>query len=581
MIAVWAPRARAAELESGGRALALEPIEGGWWRAGAADLPAGADYAFRIDGKGPFPDPRSPWQPSGVHGPSRALDHAQFAWRDSGWQPPPFASGIIYELHVGTFTQEGTFLSAIARLDHLARLGVTHIELMPVAEFAGSRGWGYDGVDLFAPHHAYGGPEGLKRLVDACHAHGLGVILDVVYNHLGPEGNYLGVYGPYLSDRCRLPWGEMVNFDGPDSSEVRRFFIDNALMWLRDYHVDGLRLDAVHAILDQSPLHFLEQLASEVKDLASRLGRPKVLIAESDLNDPRLVRPQEAGGYGLDALWNEDYHHALHTALTGEKDGYYRDFRGLADVAKALTKGFVYDGIYSAFRRRRQGRSAAGVPGGSFVGFLQNHDQVGGRVAGERLSRLVSPQETKVGAALVFAAPFIPMLFQGEEWGASSPFFYFAEHDDRQVVEAVRRGRKDAAVTLGQDPEAVLDPQAEETFLRSKLDWTEIEREPHAGLLAWHRALIGLRRRLPALSDGRIEDVGVTFDESARWIVVKRGEICLACNLADQGLRVPCPARQGLEVLLASASGVSIDSAEILLPAHSVVFLGPAGTLAA
>jgi maltooligosyltrehalose trehalohydrolase len=329
----------------------------------------GSDYAFIVDGEGPFPDPCSPWQPYGVHGASRWVEHGLYAWNDKGWQAQPLDSAVIYEMHVGTFTPEGTFSSAIEHLDHLVDLGITHIELMPVPEFPGERGWGYDGVDLHAPHHAYGGPEGLKGLVDACHLKGLAVLLDVVYNHLGPSGNYLGRFGPYFTNRHTTPWGEAVNLDGPESDEVRRSLVDNALMWLRDYHMDGLRIDAVHAIVDTSATHFLEQLSFEVKSLGARLGRRLVLIAESNMNDPRIVRSPDLGGFGIHALINEDFHHAIHTVLTGEQDGYYADFGRLSDLAKALTEGFVYDGRYSVYRRKSHGRPPTGIQGGSFVGF--------------------------------------------------------------------------------------------------------------------------------------------------------------------------------------------------------------------
>ena len=450
----------------------------GWWTAEAVSAAPGTDYAFRLDGGPPLPDPRSVWQPQGVHGPSRVLDHGAFPWTDGRWQQGPLPSAVLYELHVGTFTPEGTFEAAIARLDHLVDLGITHVELMPVAEFPGSRGWGYDGVDLYAPHHAYGGPEGLKRLVNACHAKGFAVLLDVVYNHLGPAGNYLERFGPYFTARHQTPWGPAVNLDGPGSDEVRRFFCDNALMWLRDYHLDGLRLDAVHALVDTSAVSFLEQLAAEVHALEAHLGRHLVLIAESDLNDPRVVRPPELGGYGLGAQWSDDFHHALHTVLTGERDGYYADFGSLADLAKALTGTFVYDGRYSHFRGRRHGRPTAGLTGDHFLGYLQNHDQIGNRAQGERSSHLPNSGRLKIAAALVLTSPFIPLLFQGEEWGASTPFQYFTDHDDPELGRAVREGRRVEFAGFGWAPEAIPDPQDPATFARSKLDWQERARSP-------------------------------------------------------------------------------------------------------
>ena len=573
IIEVWAPDAERVELKIQESRLDMERSEKGWWRVESPLAAHGADYAFIVDGREPLPDPRSPWQLQGVHGPSRILDHGKFPWTDSQWQPPPLSSAVIYELHVGTFTLEGTFAGASKKLDYLKDLGITHVELMPVNAFSGTRGWGYDGVDLFAPHEVYGGPEGLKTLVNACHEKGLAVILDVVYNHLGPSGNYLARFGPYFTRRYATPWGEAVNLDGPRSDEVRRFFIDNALMWLRNYHMDALRIDAVHAILDMSAIHFLEQLAFEVEDLGSCLGRHLFLIAESDLNDTRVIRPWAAGGYGIHAQWNEDFHHALHAALTGEQDGYYQDFGRLADLAKVLTKGVVYDGIYSKYRRRIQGRTAAGLSGHQFVGCLQNHDQVGNRARGERISHMVSSGLAKAGAALVFTAPFVPMIFQGEEWGASTPFQYFTDHEDPELGKAVREGRRREFAAFGWDPEAIPDPQAEETFLRSKLDWEEIQRKPHSEMLDWHRSLIELRRRIPSLRDGRMERTTVQFDEESRRVIMKRGAVLVVCNLAEVGQRILCPDLAGKEIVLASETGISPETDGIRMPGHSVAVL--------
>jgi maltooligosyltrehalose trehalohydrolase len=544
----------------------------GWWTATVEAAGPGSDYGFLLDGQGPFPDPRSFWQPDGVHGLSRVVDHAAFRWTDGGFQAPPLGAALLYELHVGTFTPEGTFDAAIGKLDHLVHLGVTHVELMPVNEFPGARGWGYDGVGLFAPHHAYGGPDGLKRFVNACHARGLAVLLDVVYNHLGPSGNYLGRYAPYFSRRYTTPWGDAVNFDGPDSDEVRRFFCDNARMWLRDYHCDGLRLDAVHAICDTAAQPFLEQLALEVDALQAQLGRHLVLIPESDLNDPRLLWSRERGGYGLDAQWSDDFHHALHTVLTGERDGYYRDFGALSDLAQALRQAFVYDGRYSAHRRRRHGRAPTGLGGHRFVGYLQNHDQVGNRARGERLSHLVSLGRLKIGAALVLTSPFVPMLFQGEEWGASTPFQYFTDHQEPELAKAVREGRRREFAAFGWQPEDVPDPQAPETFQRSKLRWQELVHPPHAEILEWHRRLIRLRRAEPALSDGRLERVHTRWDEAARWFVLERGPISVACNLAPQPQ--PVPLRPGNHATLLSAPpGLTAVDGVVALPPDGVAVL--------
>jgi maltooligosyltrehalose trehalohydrolase len=569
---VWAPRARSVEIALGEVRRPMVATEHGWWSVDVPDAGPGTDYAFVLDGGPPLPDPRSPWQPHGIHGSSRLLDHSACRWTDAGWQAPPLAAAVIYELHVGTFTPAGTFESAIERLEHLRDLGATHVELMPVAEFSGTRGWGYDGVDLWAPHHAYGGPEGLKCLVDACHARGLAVILDVVYNHLGPAGNYLARFGPYSTDRYRTPWGDAVNLDGPGSDEVRRFFCDNALMWLRDYHMDGLRVDAAHAIVDTSAVHVLEQLVEEVDALEAALGRHLVLIAESDLNDPRVIRPRDAGGYGIDAQWADDFHHALHTVLTGERDGYYADFGTLADLAKALEQAFVYDWRYSSFRRRWHGKSPAGLSGHRFVVCLQNHDQIGNRARGDRSSHLVGVERLKIGAALVLTAPFIPLLFQGEEWGASTPFQYFTDHDDPELARSVSEGRRREFAAFGWRPEDVPDPQAPGTFERSKLDWSEPGREPHASLLDWHRQLIRLRRELAVLSDGRLDRLRVRFDEAARWLAVDRGSVVVACNLGKQPVRVPLE-RSGLRVRLASGGGVELAAKGAELAPESVAVL--------
>ncbi len=569
---VWAPNPESVEIELAGRRHRLQRDHEGTWSGTFDDVPPDAEYGFIVDGEGPFPDPRSPRQRSGVHGLSTLVDHAAFPWTDAGFQAPPLSSGLIYELHIGTFTPEGTFDAAIERLDHLRELGVTHVEIMPVNAFSGTHGWGYDGVSLFAPHEPYGGPDGLKRLVDACHRRGLAVILDVVYNHLGPSGNYLPRYGPYFSIRHQTPWGSAVNFDGPFSDHVRRFFCDNALMWLRDYHFDGLRLDAVHAIVDVSAIPFLEQLSCEVHALEATLGRHLVLIAESDLNDPRLLWPRERGGFGLHAQWSDDFHHALHSCLTGERSGYYEDFGSIEHLARALRHGFVYDGRYAPHRRRSHGRSAEGLTGHRFLGYLQNHDQVGNRAAGERISHLVDPVRARIGAALVLTSPFVPMLFMGEEWGASTPFLYFTSHPDPELGRAVSEGRKREFSAFGWNPDQVPDPQIEETFLRSKLDWNELAHRPHADLLEWHRRLVALRRSEPALLDGRMDLVRCSYDEGERWLVVERGPVSVACNFDDAPHALPL--REGShKVLLASAEGLKPADRRIRTPGPGVVIL--------
>jgi maltooligosyltrehalose trehalohydrolase len=561
-------------MERQGQQIPLLSETGGWWRLPSEKpLEHGEDYAFYVDGAGPFPDPRSRWQPEGVHGPSRHFDPTRFNWTDQGWRPLPLSAAIIYELHIGTFTAAGTFAAAIERLDELVELGITHVELMPVASFPGVQGWGYDGVSLYAPHQPYGGPAGLQQLVDACHQRGLAVLLDVVYNHLGPSGNYLDRFGPYFTDRYTTPWGDAVNFDGPGSDEVRRFFIDNALMWLRDYHFDGLRIDAVHAIIDTSAIHFLEQLANEVAELEGVLGRQPILIAESDLNQPRIVEPPSSGGYGLDAQWNEDFHHALHACLTGEDNGYYRDFGELAELARVLTEGFAYAGRYSAYRQRYHGRSARHLSGRQLVACLQNHDQIGNRALGERTSQLLSPEQLKVGAALVLLGPFVPLLFQGEEWGAGSPFLYFTDHQEAELGEAVRQGRQREFAAFGWDPAEIPDPQARRSFVRSKLDWQEKNRDRHAELLAWHRSLIEVRRHSAALTDGNLRAVQVSYDEEQRYLLLSRGAFCIVCNFAPHPRRIPLAGAEQLQIILASCEAIKLVAGQLDMPTSGVAIL--------
>ena len=577
MFRVWAPRADRVEVEVAGRRLPLREVGAGWHELSVADAGAGTDYAFVLDGTEPLPDPRSPFQPQGVHGPSRVVDHSCFPWTDGSWRGFYLPSTVLYELHVGTFSPEGTFDGAIARLDHLVDLGVTAVEVLPVAEFPGSRNWGYDGVALFAPHHGYGGPDGLKRLVDACHARGLGVVLDVVYNHLGPEGNHLDRFGPYFTSFYATPWGQAVNFDQRGSDEVRRFVVDNALGWLRDYHVDGLRLDAVHAIVDTSATHVLELLATEVAELAACEGRPLWLIAESDLNDPRLVRSRDVGGYGIHAQWSDDFHHALHTVLTGEREGYYGDFGSLADLATALCSVWVYAGRWSTSRQRVHGRPPTGLPGWCFLGYLQNHDQVGNRAVGDRLGATVAPARLKVGAALYLTAPFVPMVFQGEEWAAASPFQYFTSHQDPELGRLVRQGRRSEFAAFGWHADEVPDPQEPSTFERSKLDWAELAKPHHAEMLAWYRQLISLRRSTPGLADGRLDRVAVRYDEVARWLVVERGQLRVAANLGTADVTLELGLATGATVLLASDERIATGSGSVTLPPDSVAVCGPPG----
>lgn len=560
---VWAPTPAQVELLLEGRRLPMEPAEGGWWRLDVGDAGPGTRYAFSLDGGPPRPDPRSRSQPDGVAGWSEVVDPAAFAWADGAWRGLPLPGAVLYELHVGTFTPAGTFDGAVERLPHLVELGVDAVELLPVAEFPGRRGWGYDGVDLWAPHHAYGGPDGLDRFVDACHGHGLGVVMDVVYNHLGPIGNHLAEFGPYFTDRHRTPWGEAMNYDAPGADEVRRFVIDNALHWLRDHHCDGLRLDAVHAIVDETPLHLLEQLAAEVDALAAHLGRHLVVVAENDTNDPRLVRHPQAGGYGLHASWADDWHHALHVALTGEAEGYYQDFTGPGALPKALRQAWVHDGTWSAHRGRRHGRSPAGLHPSSFVVCAQNHDQVGNRAQGDRLSHLVSPGRLHVAAALLLTTPFTPMLFQGEEWGASSPFLYATDHPDPALGDAVREGRRGEFAAFGWDPDEVPDPQDPATFARSRLRWDERDQPPHRQLLDWYRHLIALRRREPALTDPTLAVEASVADGLLRWA---RGPVRLVANLTDGPVEVELDGP-----VLAASPGAEAHGRRATLAVDSVV----------
>ena len=565
---VWAPGRRRVELITDARRLAMTPSEGGWWEVSDGDGHAGTRYGFSLDGGETRPDPRSESQPDGVFGLSEVVDHNLYAWSDAGWTGVTLAGTVLYELHVGTFTPEGTFDGVLEGLPHLVELGVDAIELMPVAEFAGERGWGYDGVDLFAPHHSYGGPLGLKRLVDACHAAGLGVVVDVVYNHLGPAGNFLSEFGPYFTERHHTDWGSAINFDGPGSDEVRRFVVDNALAWIRDYHVDGLRLDAVHAIMDQSPVHVLEQLGIEVKKLGAELRRAAFVIAESDLNDPRFVGKRESGGYGLDAAWADDWHHSLHTVLTGEKTGYYEDFGSLEQLAKALRQAWVYDGEWSIHRQKTRGRkAAAGIPAHAFVIATQNHDQVGNRATGDRLAAQVDEGALKAASALLLTAPFTPMLFQGEEWAASSPFLYFTDHDP-ELGKAVSEGRRREFAAFGWNADHVPDPQDPQAFDRSKLVWSEIDEALHSRMLDWYQALIQLRRRLPFPQGGSPR---VDIDADARTVAFDRDRISVRVNLGDTEWVVPVAGTDRL--VMASDPAIHTDGGCVRVPPSSVVIL--------
>ncbi|MFY1576106.1 malto-oligosyltrehalose trehalohydrolase [Verrucosispora sp. WMMD703] len=567
---VWAPEATRVRLHLPGAAdHEMRAGRGGWWRVEVPD--AGTDYAFLLDDDDqPLPDPRSAWQPSGVHGPSRIYDHAAFGWTDGSWTGRQLPGSILYELHVGTFTPEGTFDAAIGKLDHLVDLGVDMIELLPVNAFNGEHNWGYDGVCWYAPHEPYGGPDGLKRFVDAAHAKGLGVILDVVYNHFGPSGAYAPKFAPYVGER-HTPWGQAINLDGPHSDGVRRFIIDSILMWLRDYHVDGLRLDAVHAMPDTRAVHLLEEITVEVESLSTHLGRPLSLIAESDLNDPRLITPREAGGHGLHAQWNDDAHHALHTLLTGERQGYYGDFGTMECLVEVLTGGFFHTGTWSSFRSRQHGRPVdPRTPGHRFVAYLQNHDQIGNRAVGDRLSASLSPALLRVGATLLMTAPFTPMLFMGEEWAASTPWQYFTSHPEPELATAVVSGRRAEFAAHGWPPGDVPDPQDPQTFLRSRLDWAELDKPEHREMYDFHRRLIALRKSRPELSDPHLFAMEVRHGD--QFLVMRRGGCLVAANLAGKPQRITLPG-VARRVLLATGSGVTVQRDRIELPAETAAIV--------
>lgn len=571
---VWAPLANSLSVHAGGKSFPMTgPDHEGWWLAKVESADHGTDYGFLINGdEKPYPDPRSQWQPNGVHGLSRVYDQSTFRWTDEAFNARPLSSATVYELHVGTFTPEGTLDAAVAKLQYLRDLGITHVELLPVGSFEGDHGWGYDGVSLYAVHEPYDGPDALKRFVDAAHSVGLAVIVDVVYNHFGPSGNYTGKYGPYLTDAHKTPWGGAVNLEEAASHHVRRFFLDNAQMWLRDFHMDGLRIDAVHSFVDRSAIHILEELAAEIETLGATLGRLLVLIAESDLNDPRIVTPRDCGGLGMDAQWNDDFHHALFAVLNREKPaGYYTDFGSLANLAKALERTFVYDGIYSPSRNRRHGRPVGNLSQHRFLGFIQNHDQVGNRAVGDRVSQSAGIERAKIAASLVLLGPFIPMLFQGEEWATTSPFLYFADHQDPELARMVSDGRRHEFDKFGWDPSIIPDPEKRESFLRSKLNWDELPEPAHADVLDWYRKLIRLRRSEPSLNNGEPGNTSVSFNEDERWLCMRRGFTIVACSIADKVQTLPID-REG-ELILTSHRDVAIAGERVTLPPDSIAVI--------
>lgn len=576
-LAVWAPRPERVRVRVAPPGSVAgtdhELVRGtdGWWApadGALGDIPADAEYGYLLgDDDRVLPDPRSRRQPRGVHEMSQRFDPSAHRWQDDAWTGRPLAGGVIYELHIGTFTSEGTLDSAIERLDHLVQLGIDFVEVLPVNAFNGTHNWGYDGVLWYAVQESYGGPAAYQRFVDACHQRGLAVIQDVVYNHLGASGNYLPEYGPYLAATGGNTWGASVNLDGPESDEVRRYIIENALMWLRDYHVDGLRLDAVHALVDHRAKHVLEQMAEEVAVLSAHLRRPLTLIAESDLNDPRLITSREAHGYGLDAQWSDDFHHALHVALTGETTGYYEDFAGLPVLQRVLTHGFYHDGTYSSFRERHHGRpiDRLTLPASRLVTFAQDHDQIGNRATGDRLSASLSPARLAIGAVLNLMTPFTPMLFMGEEWGASTPWQFFTSHPEPELGKATAEGRIAEFAKMGWDPAVVPDPQDPETFIRSKLDWSEPQGGAHAALLDLHRRLIDLRHRLPEVTDPRFPTIEATADEPPGTLVLCRGGVTVAANLGTSEARLPVPG----SLVLTTAPGVALTDGVLVLPPES------------
>ena len=509
--AVWAPLKKKMFLHvvhPRDEVVAMRKGEEGYFHAVVADLAPGARYFFRPDGDQDYPDPASQYQPEGVHGPSQVVDHEAFRWSDSDWKGVPLEDTILYELHVGTFTPEGTFDAIIPRLAQLKEIGINALELMPVAQFPGSRNWGYDGVYPYAVQHSYGGPEGLKRLVDAAHREGIAVVLDVVYNHMGPEGNYLSAYGPYFTDKYQTPWGDALNFDGEWSDGVRDYFSGNALYWFEHYHIDGLRCDAIHTVFDRGAVHFWELTHNRVRQLEEQLGRPLHLWAESDLNSPKVVRPPGVGGYGFSGQWLDDFHHALYTLLDPKGRDRYIDFGRMDQLVKAYREGFVHSGEWVQFRKRRHGASSAGVPGQQFVAFNLNHDQVGNRADGKRLCSLVDFEKLKVAAAAIMLAPYVPLLFMGEEYADESPFFYFVSHSDPGLIKAVQEGRAEEFKDFGFD-QAPPDPQDEKTFEACVLDWEKRNKGHNHLLLQWHAELIRLRQTLPPLKNFDKQDLQV------------------------------------------------------------------------
>ncbi|MEL6383225.1 MAG: malto-oligosyltrehalose trehalohydrolase [Cyanobacteria bacterium J06626_18] len=582
---VWGPELTSVELqivEPQQQSYPLQKDERGLWSVAVDGINEGTQYWYCVDQSGTWPDPASHYQPEGVHGPSVVVDQSRFSWLDQGWQNLPLQDYVIYELHIGTFTPEGTFAAAIERLTNLKDLGVTAIEVMPVAQFPGDRNWGYDGAYPYAVQNSYGGPVGFKQFVDACHRLGLAVILDVVYNHFGPEGNYTGCYAPFITERYKTPWGGAINFDDAWCDGVREFFIQNVLFWLRDYHIDALRLDAIHAIYDFGAKHFLAAMAEAVAELSKQLKKPHYLIAESDLNDTRILRPADQGGYGIDAQWSDDFHHALHTLLTSENQGYYQDFGSCEALAKALRDRFIYAGDYSAFRRRRHGNPATDLLSTQFVACSQNHDQIGNRMLGERLSQLVPFEALKLAAGVTLTAPYIPLLFMGEEYGETAPFLYFINHGDPALIAAVRQGRKEEF----KDFHAVGEPlpaNEQATFEKSTLNWALREQGQHQTLWRYYQKLLQLRKKLGLGRSSLAADIDVVSDNVQKLVSYRRqmsdGQVLCMMNFNSQTANVEVvPAEQSWQLMLNSAASEWGGSGALLpntVSASQVVSLEP------
>lgn len=580
---VWAPEASHLELDVEGERYTLEadPRDNGWWRpsddvrsslaARAADAPEGLRYGYRIDGDELLlPDPRSRWQPEGVHAASRTLPREVRRREVPSWTGRQLAGGTILEMHIGCFTKAGTFEAAIERLPELHELGISFIELLPVAAFGGEHGWGYDGVDWFAVHEAYGGPRGYHAFVAACHKHGIGVIQDVVYNHFGPSGNYLPKFGPYLSDHHHTSWGQAINLDGPRSDEVRAYILDNVRMWANEYDVDGLRLDAVHALVDTRAVTILEEMSMLAEEISTARGRPFSLIAESDLNDPRMITAREAGGLGVDAQWSDDFHHALHVAISGDRSGYFADFDGVAALAKVWRDGFFHDGSTSSFRGRTHGRPLdARTPSSRLVVCDQNHDQVGNRADGSRWTDRLSLEQQRLSLAVTLLSPFTPMLFMGEEWGATTPFCFFSDHQEPELALATSSGRLREFARMGWDESKVPDPQARDTFLASKLDWSERERSPHRETWEFTKALIAFRSSHAELTNPWRESRDVEAHAEEGLFIVRMPTLTLLANFTVEERRVEVDASR----VLFSTGGGELSGGGVTLSAHTLVIV--------